>query len=46
MVTVTAVYERDVQDRWLVRVGSESRCHTWTRSAVSARRKIMDAAEL
>lgn len=47
MVTVTAGYERDVQGRWLVHIAYiEPCCHTWARSAVSARRKIMDVAEL
>ena len=46
MVTVTAVYERDVQGRWLVHIVEEPRCHTWARSYASARREIIDAAEL
>ncbi|MDQ3990407.1 MAG: hypothetical protein M3291_14680 [Actinomycetota bacterium] len=46
MVTVTAVYERDVQGRWLVHIAEEPRCHTWARSYASARREIIDAAEL
>lgn len=46
MMTVTAVYERDVQGRWLVHIAEEPRCHTWARSYVSARREIIDAAEL
>jgi predicted RNase H-like HicB family nuclease len=46
MVPVTAVYERDVQGRWLVHIAEEPRCHTWARSFVSARREINDAAEL
>ena len=46
MVTVTAVYERDPQRRWLVHVAEEPRCHTWARSCAAARRGIIDAAEL
>jgi predicted RNase H-like HicB family nuclease len=46
IVTVTAVYERDVQGRWLVHIAEEPRCHTWARSYASARREIIDAAEL
>ncbi|MGH3912736.1 MAG: hypothetical protein ACRDTC_04905 [Pseudonocardiaceae bacterium] len=46
MVTVTAVYERDGQGRWLVHLAEEPRCHTWARSYASARREIIDAAEL
>ena len=46
MVTVTAVYERDAQHRWLVHVAEEPRCHTWARSYAAARREIVDAAEL
>ena len=46
MVTVTAVYERDPQRRWLVHVAEEPRCHTWARSYAAARREIVDAAEL
>ncbi len=46
MVTVTAVYERDAQRRWLVHVAEEPRCHTWARSYAAARREIVDAAEL
>ena len=46
MVTVTAVYERDAQGRWLVHVAEEPRCHTWARSYAAARRAIVDAAEL
>ncbi|MGQ0773748.1 MAG: type II toxin-antitoxin system HicB family antitoxin [Pseudonocardiales bacterium] len=46
MVTVTAVYERDVQGRWLVHIAEEPRCHTWARSYASARREIVDATEL
>ncbi|MGH3481589.1 MAG: hypothetical protein ACRDSG_19405 [Pseudonocardiaceae bacterium] len=46
MVTVTAVYERDAQGRWLVHIAEEPRCHTWARSYASARREIIDAAEL
>lgn len=46
MVTVTAVYERDAQGRWLVYITEEPRCHTWARSYASARREIIDAAEL
>ncbi|MGH3814701.1 MAG: hypothetical protein ACRDUV_20015 [Pseudonocardiaceae bacterium] len=46
MVTVTAVYERDVRGRWLVHIAEEPRCHTWARSYAAARREIRDAAEL
>jgi predicted RNase H-like HicB family nuclease len=46
MVTVTAVYERDAQGRWLVHIAEEPRCHTWARSYGAARREIIDAAEL
>jgi predicted RNase H-like HicB family nuclease len=46
MVTVTAVYERDVQGRWLVHIAEEPRCHTWARSYAAARREIIDAVEL
>ncbi|MGH3903047.1 MAG: TrfB-related DNA-binding protein [Pseudonocardiaceae bacterium] len=46
IATVTAVYERDVQGRWLVHIAEEPRCHTWARSYASARREIGDAAEL
>lgn len=46
MVTVTAVYERDGQGRWLVHLAEEPRCHTWARSYAAARREIIDAVEL
>ncbi len=46
MVSVTAVYERDVRGRWLVHIAEEPRCHTWARSYAAARREILDAAEL
>ncbi|MQA17725.1 MAG: hypothetical protein GEV09_27745, partial [Pseudonocardiaceae bacterium] len=46
MATVTAVYERDTQGRWLVHLTEEPRCHTWARSYAAARREIVDAAEL
>lgn len=46
MATVTAVYERDAQGRWLVHLAEEPRCHTWARSYAAARREIVEAAEL
>jgi predicted RNase H-like HicB family nuclease len=46
MVTVTAIYERDAQRRWLVHLAEEPRCHTWARSYAAARREIIDAADL
>lgn len=42
MATVTAVYERDAQGRWLVHLAEEPRCHTWARSYAAARREIVE----
>jgi predicted RNase H-like HicB family nuclease len=45
-VTVTAIYHRDEDGNWLVRLAEEPRCHTWARSLKAARAAIREAAEL
>lgn len=45
-VSVTAVYRRDEDGNWVVRLAEEPRCHTWGRTLRAARTSIREAAEL